>query len=229
MKKNRVVSKRIRRRRPVGNDRRERFLLVWEGVKEKIKSLLVDRRKLAFGLLGAVVLLAFVFVNKSLLVVALVNGRPITRFSFEQRVVSRYGQETVDELVNEELVRQEASKRKVAVASREVTDKISQIEMSLEGKVSLEDVLASQRVLPREFRRQVELQLLVEKILAGVVLVSDQETRDYVERNRETMKGTTAAELGEEARKVLLSQKRTEEFRKFFDELKKRAKVIFLL
>lgn len=176
---------------------------------------------LAVLLLVAVVVLK----NKNWVIVASVNGQPITRWQMDSRLVSMYGAQTLDQMVNEMLLRQAAAKKGITVSQADIDSKIADVEKSLAGKISLRDALARQGLSMQEFRQQVELQLLFEKITADQVQVSDQEIADYITKNRNTLTATDDAGLKEEAKTTLQSQKKNEVFNKYFSDLRNSAKI----
>lgn len=183
-------------------------------------------------LLGAVLALAaalLLWQNKSLFVVAIVNGRPVPRMDLERRLIGRFADQTLEELVGETLIRQEAGKKGIRVAPAEVDAKVSEIEKTLEGKVSLADALSQQGMTMDDLKRQLELQLLMEKLNADKLTISDGEVDEYLEKNKETLIATEAAAKREEARNALLSQKRSEVLQQFFTDLRSSAKIIKFL
>lgn len=182
---------------------------------------------LKLGLLGLLVLaLGFlVYKNKGLFVAATVNGQPLWRMSLDSKLVSQYGPQTVDEMVGEMLIRQAASAKKVSVSSAEVDAKLTEIEKSLNGQITLKDALAQQGDTVESFRQRIELQLLLEKLTAGQVTVSEQEITDYVDKNKTTLTASDEAGMRAEAKQAVFSQKQNDVLRQYFNDLKAKAKV----
>jgi parvulin-like peptidyl-prolyl isomerase len=171
----------------------------------------------------------FLFRNKSLFVVALVNNEPVFRVSLDQRMTARYGSDTLDEIVGEMLIRQAAKKNNVIVAKAEVDNKLAEIEKTLNGKISLAEALAQQGDTVENFRSRVELQLILEKLTAGETLVSEQEVTDYLEKNRASLVATDEAGMRAEGRQTLFSQKQTTALRQYFSNLRTQAKIVKFL
>lgn len=181
-------------------------------------------RKWSWVFLILLLLVALFWFNRSLVLAAWVNSRPVWRWDLEKRLISRYGSQTLDEMVNEQILQREADRRHLTVSQLDVNNKIVEIEKSLEGKVSLKDALAQQGMTMDDLRDQVRLQLLVEKLTVNLT-VSESEIDDYLSKNRVNMISTDEGQLREEAKLAILSQKRNQEFRNLFDSLKKNAKV----
>lgn len=185
----------------------------------------VSRKRLviiALGLLAAL----FIWLNKSWLIAGWVNGQPTFRFQLEDRMVKRYASTTLDEMISEQIVRQEAAKRGIKVTSQEVSGKIAEIEKSLSGKVSLSEALTQQGMTMADFQNQVELQIMVEKLTVDQTKVTDQEVADYITNNKATLVATQEADMKLEATKALVSQKTSTAFQKLFSDLKAQAKVV---
>ena len=89
--------------------------------------------------------------------------------------------------------------------------------------------MAQQGDTVEDFRHRVELQLLLEKLTAGQVQVSDTEITDYIDKNRASMTATDEAGLREEAKATLTSDKQNTVLRQYFAEIKSKAKVLKFL
>ena len=188
----------------------------------RLKALYV--RLAVLGLL-LLVLAFLVYKNKGLFVAATVNGQPLWRMSLDSKLVTQYGSQTVDEMVGEMLIRQAASTKKVSVSPAEVNAKLAEIEKSLNGQITLKDALAQQGDTVESFRQRIELQLLLEKLTAGQVTVSEQEITDYIDKNKTTLTATDEAGMKSEAQQALISQKQNDVLRQYFTDLKAKAKV----
>lgn len=161
--------------------------------------------------------------NKTLFIVATANGQPILRWELENRMVARYGSQTLDEIINEALIRQAGAKKGAVITSKEIADKIAEIEKSLDGKITLSDALAQQGMTMAEFRGQVELQLILDKLSADSVVVTDQEIANYIASNSASLTSADPASQSAEAKSILLSQKKNAAYRQLFNDLKSQA------
>lgn len=199
--------------------------------KKIIKAPEIKKINYKYFVLGIIVLVlsAFLWKNKGWVVAATVNNRPVWRWDLESRMVSRFGSQTIDELVSESLIRQTAAKNKVIISKIEVDNKVSEIEKSLAGKITIKDALAQQGMTIDDFRRQVELQLMLEKLTASSVAVSDKEIQDYIDKNKSTLTATDEAGLKEEVRKILLAGKQGTVLRDYFTNLRSQAKILKFL
>lgn len=196
-----------------------------EEVPEEVSSKKINSK---YFILGVVVLVLAVLLwkNKGWVVAATVNNQPVWRWDLEKRLVGQFGNQTVDELVSESLIKQATAKNNVTVSKTEVDNKVAEIEKTLAGKITIKDALAQQGMTIDDFRRQVELQLMLEKLTASSVVVSDKEIQDYIDKNKSTMTATNDADLKIETRKILSAGKQSAALRDYFTNLRSQAKIL---
>lgn len=163
--------------------------------------------------------------NKSLFVAATVNGRPVWRWTLESKLVSRYGDQTLDEITSEVLIQQAAESKGITATSVEISQKITDIEKSLSGKIALKDALAQQGMTMEDLRSQIKLQILMEKMTASQITVSGQEIVEYLEKNKSLITATETGAMNEEAKKALTDSKKNTLLRQLFADLKAKAKI----
>ena len=193
---------------------------------KKLKSLFKKHDGVKKGVLvAAVLVLAFLlYQNKNIFVVATVNGRPVWRWELDSRLTQQYGSSTLDELTSEDIIRQEAANRGITATPDEINQKISDIEKSLSGRMTLTDALSAQGMTMEDLRRQLELQVLMEKMI-NTVVVTNQEVADYVASNSATLTATDSAGKIAQARSTLENSRKSQAMQQLFSELKQKAKI----
>ena len=177
---------------------------------------------LGIGVLVVVLLLAgLVVAKKNWFVVAFVNNRPITSLELYQKLNQSYGKEVLDSLIEEKLINEEARKQKAAVSPEDVDKRLSDIEKQLGGKEALDLALKSRGLSLSQVKDQLKTQLLVEKMLGKDIQVSDKEVEDFIKNN------PTAKDLGKDKiKEQIRSQKISEKFQTWLEDLKKKAKIV---
>ena len=201
-------------------------------VQNKKKSVAPANSKLKNLLLPAIIILLVVIFTlfKNQFIVAEVNGQPITRLQLINALEKKDGKTVLDSLITEQLILQEASKRKVTVSASEVSSQISQIEKSVSSQgQSLDALLAQQGMSRSDLNDQVKIQLLLKKMVGGKITVSDKEVNDYIEQNKDSIpQGTDPATLKTQAKQQLEQQKLNTGIQTFVSALQKKAKVQYL-
>lgn len=181
---------------------------------------------LAVVILG---LIAIFVSNKGLLVAAVVNGKPIFRWQLTKVLTSRFGAQTLDSMISQALIDEEARKAGITVPQEDIAKKESELVASLGGSVSLDDVLKYQGMTKGDFEDQLRLQLTVEKLLGKDITITDEEISNYIATSGSTLTATDEAGLKEEARQAIFSQLMNEKLQTWFSEVKAKAKVFRFL
>jgi foldase protein PrsA len=185
-----------------------------------------------FLLLVLVIILAgLLYFFRSLFVVALVNGQPITRLSLLQELEKQGGKSTLNSLVTKSLILQEAKKQKITVTAQEVDQSLTQLEENLAAQgQDLNQLLEMQGTTRDSLKDQFRIQTIVEKIVGKDIQVTDQEVKDFAEENKSSFpKDAKVEEVSASARQQLRRQKINEKASAWLDSLHKNAKIQYFL
>lgn len=173
---------------------------------------------------------SFFYQNKGLLIAALVNNKPIVSFKLYQRLLKQYGKQTVDQLIVEELLFQEASRKKISVSTADIDQEIKQIEASLDKSTSLNELLSQQGMSWEDLRQRVKLQITARKLVEDKIAVSDEEVEKYIKDNKDYLpQDADEAKQKEDVRNYLKDQKINQEIQKLLQELRNSAKIATFL
>lgn len=189
----------------------------------------VSVRTLAIAGAILVVGLLLLWAGRSLIVAGMVNNKPIWRWELEDRMLSRYGDQTMEEIINERLIRDELARRQIKISPVEIDAKQAELEQSLQGQITLQDALAQQGMTLEDLRNELELQLAVEKMTADVAGPTDEEVSAYLTQNSEFMMATDEGTMRQSAVDALTREKRNEAFTVIFDEIKAKGNVVKLV
>lgn len=195
--------------------------------EEKRFSLRKLSRKQIFLALGVVILLGALYYFRSLFVVAIVNGQPITRLSLIRDLEARQGKEALDSLITKTLILQEAKKQKIEISDEEINQAIKKLEESISGQgQNLDQLLAAQGMRRNDLGQQIRLQKIVEKILMKGIKVSDEEVKEYFEKNKSTFPENAKLEdAKEEIKKQLEQEKVNGQVQPWIQSLRDSAKI----
>ncbi len=193
------------------------------------KQGLFRRYKLLFPVILLVLLLILFLTNKGLIFAAIVNGRPIFRWDLNRVMSSRYGQQTLENMINEQIIADEAKKAGVTVTQEEIDAKEKELVASLGENVKLDDLLKYQGMSKSDFDDQIRLQFIVQKVLGKDITITDEEIANYIATNGGQLTATDPAKLKEEARQAILDKKIGEKVQSWFLDIQKNAKVVKFL
>lgn len=181
---------------------------------------------LAVGLLA---ISALLLANKSILVSAVVDGRPIWSWELNRVLVDRYGKQTLEGMISEKLIEGEAGKTGAVLNDAEVKAREEEIVKGLGSGMSLDEILKIQGLSKDEFDRQISLQLTVQKILGKDLVISEADIDNYIATNRATLVATEEASLRMEAKQMILDTHVSSKLQPWFNELKAKAKILRFL
>ena len=193
-------------------------------LQEPIGSRKPSVRMLFFGIL-LIGLLVLFFINKSILIAASVNGKPIFRWQLNTTMSSRYGQQTLEGMIGELLIEDAAKNEGVSVNQGMIDAKVAEIIGSLGNDVDIEELLRLQGMTRDEFENQVRLQMTVEQVFAKNLTITETDVDQYIATNAGRFSATDAATIRLQARQAITDDYVSSKFQPWFAELKERAKI----
>ncbi len=182
-------------------------------------------RWFALGIL-AVGLVGLLWLNKSWILAAVVDGKPIFRWDLNRVMTSRFGEQTLEGMISEVLIDNAAAEAGVTVTSEEVTAREEQIVQSLGADVTIDELLQYQGMSKEDFDKQIRTQLLVEKILGKDISISEEDVANFIATNSAQLVATEEAAMREEARQVLLDTEIGKRVQQWFGDLKENATIM---
>lgn len=192
---------------------------------KKVANSKNKKRQLSFVIAALVAILAF-YLLKSYLIVAMVNNRPIWRWSVVNYLETQYGAEAYDTLLSKSLILREAKNKNIDPAKSEIQAEIDAIKAQFEGTgQSFDEALAAQNMTIKQLEENIYMKLVVEKLMADKVTVSDDEIANFITENESFMGEMSDEEKENIAREQLMQQKLSTEFQTFITNLKASAKV----
>lgn len=143
------------------------------------------------------ILTAFYFMSKSgrasgfpvdAETVATVGESSITREEWLKELEARYGEDTLRELVDQEVISHLAKKYNVKIPKADVERELRTFQTTYGGSAPDQQNMKS-------WRKQIELSLLLEELLTKDAVVSDEELKSYYEENKSTYEVPAAFQL----------------------------------
>lgn len=163
--------------------------------------------------------------KKSWFVAAMVNGQPITNLELQSDLNKQFRTQTLNQMVNEKIILDEARKSGAIPTEAEVNTKIADLEKSVGGKDTLDGLLSQQGQTRNGLVKQIRIQLSVSKMYEKEATVSGEEVTQFLQQNKQQLQATDSAGQEKEAMDSLKSQKLSQIFNQKFQELKQKAKI----
>jgi parvulin-like peptidyl-prolyl isomerase len=163
---------------------------------------------------------------KGAFIAAIVNGQPISRWQLNSQLEKKFGDQVLDNLINERLILSAIRQKGIFISTGEIDSRMKQIEGRLQGTISLDDALKTQGLSKDDFRRQIEIQLSIEKLFGNESTLSAKEVDDYYLKNKAAYKDATdTAAVKRDVENTLRQQKMADLFEKWFADVRKSANI----
>jgi foldase protein PrsA len=187
------------------------------------KTLLKKQKKVFVTLAVIVIFASLAYYFKGQFVVAMVNGRPIWRWTLVRELEKQAGGQILDSLITKTLIFQEAKKQKISVSSEEIDQEVKKLEeqMTAQGQ-SLEQVLGLQGMTRETLEEQIEIRKIIEQIVGSDIEITEEEVDKYFEENKDYLPEDISRE---EVKEQLKQQKIGEEFQAWVESLRDGAQV----
>lgn len=192
------------------------------------KQLIIISTKNAIILSGIVIVLALLFVYKSIFVAAVVNGSPISRLSVIQEVEKKSGKAALDMIIIQKVLADEVRKQGIVISASEIDTEMKEIEDRFAAQATtLDAMLASQGMTRADVTKQITTQLQVEKLLGDKIAVSEAEIDQFIATNKITVPEDKEAEMRTQVAAQLKQEKTNKEGNALVESLRSTAKVTF--
>lgn len=206
------------------------YYLKYQLIKFKIPKISLKNK--TFKAVAIILFIGTLLVlTKSLFVAAIVNGIPISRVKVVKELERQGGTNVLNTLIDRALIFQEARRVGVKVSDAAINTQIASIEETLKGQnLTLEEALAARGQKKEDLIDQIRIQKTVEAILAQKINVSEEDISKYFEENKELLdEGAKLEDVKEDIRGQLFQQKLNEEYGKWIEGLKAKAKIYYLV
>jgi len=133
-------------------------------------------KKTLIALLVIFVLVSAGLFLKKELVVATVNGQPISRLTLIREMEKSSGKQVLEGLIGKTLILQEAKKQNALIGQEEIDQEIAKIEENFKNQgQDLNQFLAFQGITKADLEEQIQLQKLAEKLAGSTESAKVQE------------------------------------------------------
>ena len=193
-----------------------------------VGNILARHKKLIIVLSIVVVLASLAYLGRGLVIAATVNGQPISRFQIISEAEKQLGQSTLEKEIARSLVFQEAAKKNITASEEDIDKETKKISDQLKAQgQNLNELLVAQGIEQEDFRSDIKIQLLVQKILGDQVKVSDKEVDDFIAKNEGMVaQEQDQAKAKESIKLQLQQQKLSQKYQDWITKLRADAKIL---
>lgn len=166
--------------------------------------------------------------NRGLIIAGTVNNKPITRMALNSRLSERYGKTAFDEIVTEELIKDQAVKNGITVSPKEIQDEIAANEKQFGGKDKLMETAKQAGInndseLNSFFQLKLTIKKLEEKLFKADV--KDADIQKYFDDNKQFLGGKKFDEVKADIKAQLEQQSIQQQFTDWFGKIRNEAKI----
>lgn len=136
------------------------------------------------AVLAAAIFLLAGFMDKE--AVATVNGTDIDKEALYEKLVVSSGAATLDTMISDEIVKQEAKKADVKVTQEEIDAEMKTYEDQYGGAEALESAIASSGMTIAQLEDEMKNYLLIEKLVGPDIKITDEQIETYFDENKES-------------------------------------------
>ena len=119
--------------------------------------------------------------------VASVNGKEISKDELYAQMLKTNGTETLDLMISEEIVRQEAEKEDITVSDEEIEAEIAVYEEQYGGAEELNSALAASGMTVESLKEEVQTYVKIEKLIGPGIEITDEQIQTYFDENKESL------------------------------------------
>lgn len=116
--------------------------------------------------------------------VATVDGEAITANDLYNAMLEHVGSQTVDQLITERLINKEAEKANIEVTDADLNEEIDKIKKNFPDEATFNQQLAAIGYTLESFKKQMEPQVKLTKLLEPQIEVTDEELQKYYDDNK---------------------------------------------
>lgn len=126
--------------------------------------------------------------------VASVGDAEISKDALYEKMVASSGAATLDAMISNEVVKQEADKADIKITKEELEAEMAVYEESYGGAEALEQALAASGMSIADLKEETETYLKVEKIIGPDIEITDEQISAYFEENKEAFEQPSQVE-----------------------------------
>lgn len=183
------------------------------------------------SLLTVILLILLGVYFKNLVVVALVNGQPLTRLQIVGQLEKQGGQKALDDLVTKTLILQEGKKHNILISKADIDAQMKKFEDSVSAQgASFDEALTSQGLTRESLRDNILLNKTIEKLIEKDIKVTDKEVDEYLAQNKDTLpKDASPEALRKQASDSIKNSQQSQKAQELVAKLKKDAHINYFI
>ncbi|MBW8350695.1 peptidylprolyl isomerase [Bacillus sp. IITD106] len=117
-------------------------------------------------------------------IAASVGGEKITQAELNEALVKRYGQDTLNSMIEKKVIEQEAKKEKVSISDKEKQKEMDSYIEQYGGKDAFEAALKQSGISKKDIEQDVIQYLSIKKMLEPKIKITEDDMKKYFEEKK---------------------------------------------
>ncbi|KKT52183.1 MAG: Foldase protein PrsA [Microgenomates group bacterium GW2011_GWC1_44_37] len=157
-----------------------------------------------------------------------VNSSPISRWELNQKMVEKYGKQTLDEIVNERLLVAELKKNNITVTDKEIDEQTAKIIKEYGGEEAFKSALTQYGLTEAKAKDSIKQSLSLTKLIEknNKIEITDDQVKKYFESNKTLFEGKKLEEVASNIKETLYQQEINVKIQEWFTGIRKSAKIV---
>ncbi len=127
--------------------------------------------------------------------VAIVDGKRISKSEWNKLLQQAYGSAGATQLIENEVIKQEAKKADITASDEEIQSQVDQIITSLGGQTEYEAALKANNLTDSALKEEIELDILTNKLISPSITYTDDDLKSFFNQYSAQMFPTETAAL----------------------------------
>ncbi|MGI6423044.1 MAG: SurA N-terminal domain-containing protein [Candidatus Dojkabacteria bacterium] len=144
--------------------------------------------------------------------IAVVNGSRVSKNEYHKKLEDLYGQTVAKQLIDEQIIKQEAQKADIKVTKEEVDQRLEELIQSVGGQESYQAALATNNLTEEDLKKHIETDIITRKLLEPTIEYTDDDVKAFFNQYGSIIfpNETAALEEGEKLDYELLKDQTTD-------------------
>ncbi len=117
--------------------------------------------------------------------VAKINGEKISEDELNEVLVSNYGSDILQSLVNEKVTEMEMEKMKVKIPKKEIENEMEKYKEEYGGEDTFEEALEASGMKMADLEKKIKNYLAVKELMKDRINITEEEMKDYFSKNKD--------------------------------------------
>lgn len=114
--------------------------------------------------------------------IAVVNGTRITKNDYHKKLETLYGQSVAKQMIDEEIIKQEAKNNNIEVTDQEIQENLDGIISEVGGQEAYESILKANGINEKDLTDQIELNILSREIIEPKLQYTEDDVKNFFDQ-----------------------------------------------